>query len=551
MTTAAPPALTAREKLALVLKIRNDPEYFAREILGITTAYKEQLDICYAVRDAERAHEQMERAWTDEERELAKLAGPDQVSVNGANGVGKDWTIGQILVPWWIAGHKMDLTTENGERKLIQDQAKVIVSAPTHRQIGEIVWREVRWSYNNSKVPLGGTMLPVDAKWNLADLYFALGFSTDKPWNITGFHSRKLLVIVSEAHNFPEDAMTQIQRLHPTVLVLSGNPFSQTGTFFDSHHSKRNLYRAITIKAWDSPNVKVQGSNIPGLVSRADIVRLENEWGKESPFFKASVDAEFTETEDGLIRLSWLQAANARQAVDNGGEVDGGLDVAGPGKDETVLRLRQGGNVILRKQWRLSDPLGEIIAAILPYKDRLRTLNVDEIGIGYNMVPRIVERLTEIQPEGQRTAVVGINVGERPRDIEHNANLKAELYWNLRSYFEDNSINLGTDEPDPIEESQLLSLKYGHNTKGQVQMESKEAMLKRGLTSPDRAEALLLCFAYFHGGSTAGINEEMEGAIAAERRTPIAGLLDPMGTLSVDELDAIADNHDYIMEKVF
>lgn len=527
--------LSARERMALILKVRNDPEYFVREILGITTAYKEQLDICYAVRDAERAHEAMEHAWTDEEREIARHLGPDQVTINGANGVGKDWTIGQILVPWWIAGHAAYVQGNT----LTQHEAKVIVSAPTHRQIGEIVWREVRQSYNNSRVPLGGQMLPVEAKWNVDDQYFALGFSTDKPWNITGFHSPKLLVVVSEAHNFPEDAMTQIQRLHPTVLVLSGNPFSQTGTFYASHHSSRHLYRVIKLTAWDSPNVKTRGSNIPGLVSRADIERLKLEWGEDSPHYKATVDAEFVGEEAGLIRLQWIEDAKARPLIDDGGDVIGGLDVAGSEQgDATVLRLRTGSNVILRKSWRLDDPLGEILAALLPYKERLKVLNVDDIGIGHNMVPRLAERLPD-------SAVVGINVGQSPRDRDHNANLKAELYWNLRTYFEDGSINLG--ESSPIEEAQLLSLRYGHNTKGQVQMESKEAMAKRGLPSPDDAESLMLCFAYFHGGSTRLVNEAFEEAIRPAVTDRVSGL-------TVQEIDAIADeadDRDNVFARVF
>lgn len=531
--------LSPQERLAFILKVRNDPEYFVREVLGITTAYQEQIDFVYSIRDAELAHEAMERAWTDEEREEARKLGPDQVSVNGANGVGKDWCFGEIVVPWWIVAH-------NDTR-----EAKCIITAPTHRQIGEIVWREVRWSYQNAKIPLGGQMLPVDPKWNIDDQFFALGFSTDKPWNITGFHSPNLLVIVSEAHNYPEDAMTQIQRLHPKVLALSGNPFSEVGTFFDSHHGKRHLYRAHTITAWDSPNVKNRGSRIPGLVSRADIERLRLEWGEDSPYYRATVNAEFTEREDGLLRLTWLRAAQARQAVDLGGDLHAGLDVAGPGKNETVLRIRSEGNVIFRKSWRLSDPLSEIVAAVLPYKNRLKTLNVDEIGIGYNMVPRIIEAFGNISCDA---AVVGINVGEGPTDKEHMANLKAQLFWNLREYFEEGSINLGLgaalQEDDALEESQLLSLRYGHNNRGQVQMESKEQQQKRGVESPDRAESFMLCFAYYHGGSSALAIDQFEGALRQATQTltdPIDGL-----TLTVTERDVIEDEReDSFYSKVF
>ncbi len=43
--------------------------------------------------------------------------------------------------------------------------------------------------------------------------------------------------------------------------------------------------------------------------------------------------------------------------------------------------------------------------------------------------------------------------------------------------------------------SQLATLRFEINPRGQVEMESKEQMRKHGVRSPDRAEALMLCFA--------------------------------------------------------
>jgi phage terminase large subunit len=38
-------------------------------------------------------------------------------------------------------------------------------------------------------------------------------------------------------------------------------------------------------------------------------------------------------------------------------------------------------------------------------------------------------------------------------------------------------------------------VRYRHNARGQVEIESKEAARKRGVKSPDRAEAVMLAFA--------------------------------------------------------
>jgi hypothetical protein len=85
-----------------------------------------------------------------------------------------------------------------------------------------------------------------------------------------------------------------------------------------------------------------------------------------------------------------------------------------------------------------------------------------------------------------------INVGESARDSEKNANSKAEYYWGLRERFEQGDISGLTDETTI---SQLATIKYKHTSRGQVQIESKEDARKRGVKSPDRAEALMLAFA--------------------------------------------------------
>src|SRR6516225_697712 len=46
------------------------------------------------------------------------------------------------------------------------------------------------------------------------------------------------------------------------------------------------------------------------------------------------------------------------------------------------------------------------------------------------------------------------------------------------------------------EHSQLTRLTYTFNLRGEIQLEKKEDMIKRGLDSPDRADALALTFAY-------------------------------------------------------
>jgi hypothetical protein len=63
----------------------------------------------------------------------------------------------------------------------------------------------------------------------------------------------------------------------------------------------------------------------------------------------------------------------------------------------------------------------------------------------------------------------------------------------LRERFEAGDIDIEDDE-DLV--AQLASIKYKTNSRGQVLIESKDEMKKRGLPSPDRGDALMLAFAH-------------------------------------------------------
>jgi hypothetical protein len=85
-----------------------------------------------------------------------------------------------------------------------------------------------------------------------------------------------------------------------------------------------------------------------------------------------------------------------------------------------------------------------------------------------------------------------VNVGTVSADPGRFNLLKAELYWSLRERFEAGEIS-GLD--DELAVSQLASIRYKHDLRGRVVIESKEDAKKRGVSSPDRAESLMLCFA--------------------------------------------------------
>ena len=161
-----------------------------------------------------------------------------------------------------------------------------------------------------------------------------------------------------------------------------------------------------------------------------------------------------------------------------------GIDVAGPGEDETVVVVRSGGCVLETHAFGEADPRGRVVQILNQWKrsGRLQWVVVDVVGIGYNFALHLNDL---------GFPVVQFNAGHRPIDPERFTNLKAEAYWQLREHMENGSI-CGLNDLET--EAQLSAILYRPTSNGRTEIESKEEARKRGQSSPDRAEAMIMAF---------------------------------------------------------
>ena len=159
------------------------------------------------------------------------------------------------------------------------------------------------------------------------------------------------------------------------------------------------------------------------------------------------------------------------------------VDVARFGSDRSVI-LRRRGNVVEEiRTFQGLDTMqltGWVISAI--NESQPSRICVDEIGVGAGVVDRLKE-------QGHR--VQGINVARRAGQYALFANLRAEGYWRLRELFSSSRISIPADNQLMGE---LAALRYGYDSQGRIQIESKDSMRQRGLPSPDKADALMLAF---------------------------------------------------------
>jgi hypothetical protein len=98
--------------------------------------------------------------------------------------------------------------------------------------------------------------------------------------------------------------------------------------------------------------------------------------------------------------------------------------------------------------------------------------------------------------------VVGLNGGWQANQPDEFGNARAEWYWSLRLAFDEGSIDLDPADEDLL--AQLVSIKYRLDSRGRIWVESKDDMRKRGLPSPDRADALCYAFVSMAALATGG-----------------------------------------------
>jgi hypothetical protein len=130
-----------------------------------------------------------------------------------------------------------------------------------------------------------------------------------------------------------------------------------------------------------------------------------------------------------------------------------------------------------------------VVRFLSPYRQRLRSVPVDAIGIGHNF---------GLHLRDQRFPVELINVsaacesrpGAREKDpAARFVNLKAQYYQEMADAFERREVQGLRDD---MTIGQLGGILYEVDSHGRIKIESKESARMRGIPSPDRAEALML-----------------------------------------------------------
>jgi hypothetical protein len=401
-----------------------------------------------------------------------------RTAVKSCHDSGKSF-IASVIAAWWIDVHP-------------PGEAFVVSTAPSYPQVHAILWEEIRNRHKRGKLP--GRVLQSD-EWKLDDGtlvgYGRKPADTDEH-GFQGIHRRYVLVILDEACGIPEQLWTAVEAITTNVdcrILAIGNP-DDPNTEFGNVCKPGSGWPVIRISAFDTPNFTdepVPDALRPLLLAPEWVEDKKRRWGEESPRYTSKVLGDFPDIgEDTLIAPSLIEAAQQR-SLEVTIDQRLGVDVARFGTDRTIIMHSQGPVVRCIGSYAkqaTTETTGHVVAAargiIGPYEIR-----VDGVGVGGGVVDQLLE---------QGYSVLDMQAGAGAVDREHFLNARAEWYWGLRQLFEDGDIDIDPDDDEVA--AQLGALRYKFTSRGQIQIESKDDMRKRGLPSPDRADAVMLAKAH-------------------------------------------------------
>jgi phage terminase large subunit len=442
--------VNAEELAKLFGHYRKHPEDFVRQMLK-AEPYPHQTEIMQAVARGDR-----------------------KVSVRSGRRVGK--TTSMAWLSMWF--------------EMTRPDAKTVVTAPSSAQLADAYVPEFRKWVQRLPEELA-------AFWDLKQERFDFRLSTrqgfesfvsirtarkDAPESLQGINATNVLVLVDEAAGVDDIVMESLSGSmggDGSFMVLTGNPNRNVGFFYDTHTRLADRWTTLHVSSADVPSV-----------SRDWIEEMQDKYGVHSNAFRIHVLGEFPLADDDtVIPRELIQSAVARDVVVMESQpIVWGLDVARFGDDQSCLVVRQGNFLHSIKSWRNLDTqqLASRVKTewdLLESDKRPEIILVDVVGLGAGVVDRLREWDLPVR---------GVHVSENPALREQYKSLKDELWDRARVWFERRDCRIPNDE-ELVEQLAMVRKDFGPT--GKMRVESKKELKRRGESSPDKADALVLTFA--------------------------------------------------------
>ncbi|SEV88780.1 hypothetical protein SAMN05428988_0143 [Chitinophaga sp. YR573] len=460
----------------------------------------------------------------------------DSVQVNKMTSVASGTSRGKDFISAVAAICFMYLTPVWNAKGEMTHNTKVALTAPTDRQVGNIMFPEISRLWKNAKV-LPGRLTGYDIRTDNEE-WFLTGFKADtnntEAW--TGFHAANTMFVVTEASGMPDKVFDAIEGnlQGNSRLLIVFNPNVLTGYAAKSQKSKR--WHKFRLNSMNATNVLEKRIVIPGQVDYDWINDKVDEWCSQikpeefneaegdfqwegryyrpSDLFRVKVLGMFPkESSDSLIPLHWIELANKRWEEHrlNNFPIDNmlrlGVDVAGMGRDSSCFCPRYGDYVGQLEMLQSGGKAEHMqIAGITKNKieqhadkftGKKAKAFIDTIGEGAG----VFSRLQELKVQGIyscKYSEAATTDGGQPlkdyTDVYEFANMRAYLHWAVRDWLDPHKGSKAMLPRDDDLATELTEATWKFQSNGKIIIEPKEDIKKRLGKSPDKADALANTF---------------------------------------------------------
>ena len=264
---------------------------------------------------------------------LKKVARTKRLTIRSGHGTGKD-AFAAWMILWFMA---------------TRPYAKVACTAPTARQLNDVLWSEIaKWfrksTLQDEFIHQKDKFFHKDAPkewWARAISPQVRGSKEDQAETLAGLHGDHLFIVVDEASGVPDPVFTPLegamtQEDNRTMLI--GNMTKNVGYFYETHFEPKLASRWTKLH-WDSRD----SSNVTK--DMVDYFRIK--YGEDSNVFRIRVAGEPPLSNDNsVIPLHWARQCLGRDIIVAEDEpLYLGVDVARFGDDDSII-LPRVGNII-------------------------------------------------------------------------------------------------------------------------------------------------------------------------------------------------------------
>lgn len=403
-------------------------------------------------------------------------------------------------------------TVVGGWRLLQNVDSQLVVTAPTMRQCSDVWLSEFKMRLERGPEWLQRMFTVTKKRIVVAgrDTWGCTTVTATKPENAQGFHRHTdangnpipLTIIAEEASGISRDIIEQFLGTlsNPdTLFLMIGNPNTRDCYFFETHHGPQaKNWTALHWNAEDSPWVTPEHCK-----------RIADEFGENSDVYRIRVKGEFPYSDPNCVMSTeeiWPLMDESDERFDHAVRFRVrpdqpihriGIDFARYGGDESVVAMRSGLAVVDFRHFARTEPLDVATYAMkqqmdFAWKDKYTWYVPDAGGMGQGVMGNFYaaeKNVHEFHTQGRSS---------EPKEFD---NKMTEAYFHLarmaKGLYDEGPYK---DAPmpflpqDQILLRQLTTRQYFMNKKGRLILETKDDYMKRGFNSPDRADALVMCY---------------------------------------------------------